>query len=277
MALKPWTSHLIDVEGKRTHYLEAGSGPPLILLHSGEFGACAEFSWEFNIEALARHFRVLAPDWLGYGQSEKIFSFENMLEYRIQHIAAFCRTLGIVEADFIGSSMGGTTLIGVCARDDTPWPIRRAVLVSGGGFVPDNESRAILNSYDGTLEAMRAVYRTLFQNPAIRDNERMIQRHHKAAAAPGAWECTAAPRFKAPNRPAKPFAPKTPDYAKIRVPICIMAGRFDNLRLPNYGEELQGLIPGSKLILVDGGHCHQIDMPDEFNRLVLSYLLEDRD
>jgi len=273
MTDKPWTSHVIDVAGKRTHYLEAGKGDPLILLHSGEFGACAEFSWEYNIGALAEHFRVIAPDWLGYGQSEKLFSFENMLEYRIQHIADLCRLLGIAEADFMGSSMGGTVLAGVCAREDDPWPVRRAVLVSGGGFVPENEAREVLNGYDGTLEAMRALYATLFRNPAIRDNEAMIRRHHEAASMPGAWECTAAPRFKAPSRPKKPFAPRTPDYSRVRVPVCIMAGRFDNLRLPGYAEELQKQIPGSELFLVEGGHCHQIDMPEAFNALALSYLL----
>ena len=277
MSDKPWTSHVISVENKRTHYLEAGAGDPLILLHSGEFGACAEFSWEFNIAKLARHFRVIAPDWLGYGQSEKIFSFENMLEYRIQHIAAFCRALEIETADFMGSSMGGTALIGVCARQDTPWPIRRAVLVSGGGYVPENEARAVLNSYDGTLEAMRNVYRTLFRNAAVRDNEAMILRHQQSATQPGAWECTAAPRFKAPNRPKSPFAPRISDYSHVRVPVCIIAGRYDNLRLPGYGEELQKEIPGSELMVVDGGHCPQIDDPAEFNKVALSFLLRPAD
>jgi len=273
MNAKPWRSHTITVEGKRTHYLEAGSGDPLILLHSGEYGACAEFTWEFNVAALAEHFRVIAPDWLGYGQSEKLFSFENMLEYRVRHIAAFCRQLGIESADFMGSSMGGTTLIGVCARDDGVWPIRRAVLVSGGGFIPENGPRTVLTDYDGSMEQMREIYRVLFRNPAIRDNEAMIARHHAASMEPGAWECTAAPRFKPPVKPKKPFAPRTPDYARVSVPVFIMAGRFDNLRLPDYGIELQRQIPGSELVVLDGGHCHQIDMPEEFNRLALGYLL----
>ena len=50
---KCWVSRFATIDGKRTHYLEAGEGDPLILLHSGEFGACAEFTWEFNIDALA--------------------------------------------------------------------------------------------------------------------------------------------------------------------------------------------------------------------------------
>lgn len=276
MSDKQWTSHIIQVEGKRTHYLEAGRGDPLILLHGGEYGACGEFTWEFNIGALAEHFRVIVPDQIGYGKSEKLFSFENMWEYRAQHIADFCKTLGIENADFMGSSMGGTMLAAVCALNDGRWPIKRAVLVSGGGHIPENGPREILTDYDGTIEGMRAIYRVLFRNPAIRDNEAMIQRHHAASIEPGAWECTAAPRFKAPIRPKKPFAPKAPDYSNVSVPVFIMAGRYDNLRDPDYGEALHRAIPGSELVVLEGGHCHQIDMPETFNPLALEYLLRDQ-
>lgn len=273
MAEKPWTSHFVQVEGKRTHYLEAGSGDPLILLHGGEYGACGEFTWEFNIAALAEHFRVIVPDQIGYGQSEKLFSFENMWQFRASHIADFCRVMGIEHADFMGSSMGGTMLATVCALNDGRWPIRRAVLVSGGGHIPENGPREILTDYDGTIEGMRAIYRVLFRNPDIRDNEAMIARHHAASIEQGAWECTAAPRFKAPFRPKKPFAPSAPDYSNVSVPVFIMAGRYDNLRDPDYGEALHRAIPGSELAVLEGGHCHQIDMPDTFNAIALDYLL----
>lgn len=273
MAEKPWKSHTITVANKRTHFLEAGKGDPLILLHGGEYGACAEFTWEFNIAALAEHFHVIAPDWLGYGKSEKLFSFEDMREYRIQHIADFLEHMGIRNADFMGSSMGGTTLAQVAARNDSTWPIKRAVLVSGGGYIPENGPRAVLTDYDGSLEHMRKIYQTLFRNPEIRDNEEMILRHHRASLEKGAWQCTAAPRFKMPTQPKKPFAPPPPDYSQVSVPVLIMAGRFDNLREPDYGVVLQSQIPGSKLIQLDGGHCHQIDMPEIFNKLALEYLL----
>jgi len=64
-------SRFVVVDGIRTHYLEAGDGFPVALLHSGEYGASAELSWEHNIGALAGHFRVVAPDWLGFGQAER--------------------------------------------------------------------------------------------------------------------------------------------------------------------------------------------------------------
>ena len=61
-------SKFILVEGMRTHYFEGGRGFPMVLLHSGEFGASAELSWEFTLPALSQHFHVVAPDWLGFGQ-----------------------------------------------------------------------------------------------------------------------------------------------------------------------------------------------------------------
>lgn len=272
---KAWTSQFVNVMGFRTHYVEAGAGRPLVLLHGGEYGACAEFTWEFNIAALAEHFHVIAPDWLGYGQSEKIFSFEDMLGLRIRHIAEFLKTVGIDRADFMGSSMGGTTLAQVAAYNDGRWPIKRAVLVSGGGYIPENGPRATLTDYDGSIEGMRAIYKTLFRNPAIRDNEAMIARHHAASLEKGSWECTAAPRFKSPAHPPKPFQARVPDYSQVSVPVYIMAGVHDNLRTPGYGRVLQESIPGSELVELDGGHCHQIDMPETFNKLALDYLLRD--
>ncbi|MDT5245571.1 MAG: hypothetical protein QOD36_2947, partial [Mycobacterium sp.] len=54
------------VDGLVTSYLEAGQGDPVVLLHGGEFGVSAELGWENNITGLAVHFRVLAPDMLGF-------------------------------------------------------------------------------------------------------------------------------------------------------------------------------------------------------------------
>ncbi|HYK81371.1 MAG TPA: alpha/beta fold hydrolase, partial [Micropepsaceae bacterium] len=126
-------SKFVLVEGMRTHYLEGGRGVPVVLLHSGEFGASAELSWEFTLPALAEHFHVIAPDWLGFGESAKLFSFDDMRTLRVHHIAAFLKTLGITSAHFIGNSMGGGMLANVAAMDRPCWPIERMILASAGG------------------------------------------------------------------------------------------------------------------------------------------------
>jgi len=58
MAIKGIRSRYINVDGIKTHYLEGGEGPTVVFMHSGEFGGCSELSWEFNLAAFAKHFRL---------------------------------------------------------------------------------------------------------------------------------------------------------------------------------------------------------------------------
>jgi pimeloyl-ACP methyl ester carboxylesterase len=265
-------SKFVSVGGLRTHYLEAGEGPTVVLLHSGEFGGCSELTWEHNIPALAAHFRVLAPDWLGYGKTAKFFDFEDMWHSRIAHITGFIAALDIARAHFVGNSMGGTMLLYTAALSDCPWPIDRLISVSGGGHVPDNAARQILNGYDGSLEQMRKIVSVLFRNPRIASDEAYVQRRYEASLVPGAWECTAAPRLRLPGRPAASLSRPT-DYGNIKRPCLLIAGDADPLREPGWADDLRQQIPRARLHLMkNAGHCPQIDAADEFNRVAVDYL-----
>jgi haloacetate dehalogenase len=54
--------------GIRQHYLEAGNGPPVVLLHGFPE---TSYAWRHQIPVLARRYRVIAPDLRGYGDTEK--------------------------------------------------------------------------------------------------------------------------------------------------------------------------------------------------------------
>jgi 2-hydroxymuconate-semialdehyde hydrolase len=261
----------VDAGGFRTHYYEAGEGHPLVLLHSGEFGACAELSWEFNIGPLSEHFHVLAPDWLGFGKSEKVFSFEDMQALRIRHIAAFLETLGIERAHFIGNSMGGGQLARAAVMDPPAFPIVKMILGGAGGFAPRNEHRETLNTYDGTRDHMRRCIETLVQRGDLRADDSYLDRRHELSLEPGSWECTAAARFKMPGRGSS--GRSETDFSKIKFPTLIIAGERDPLRNPGYADELHAEIESSELVkFSDAGHCLQIDLPDAFNRAVIDFL-----
>ena len=73
--------HHADLGDVVLHYVTAGKGFPVVLLHSGEFGGCAELSWEFNLPALAAHFHVVAADLRGYGDSSLPDPGENHANY----------------------------------------------------------------------------------------------------------------------------------------------------------------------------------------------------
>jgi len=82
----PTTQHFADVNGKRIAYLEAGSGDPIVLLHGNP---TSSFLWRNIIPELEGGGRVIAPDLIGQGDSEKLpasdgadrYSFEVAFEY----------------------------------------------------------------------------------------------------------------------------------------------------------------------------------------------------
>ncbi|RQR62525.1 alpha/beta hydrolase [Burkholderia sp. Bp9125] len=60
--------HTIEANGIRQHYVEAGEGPAVVLLHGFPE---TYYAWRHQIPVLARQFRVIAPDLRGYGATDK--------------------------------------------------------------------------------------------------------------------------------------------------------------------------------------------------------------
>jgi pimeloyl-ACP methyl ester carboxylesterase len=257
-------SRFIEVDGMRTHYLEAGEGPPVVLLHSGEFGGCAELSWEYLIPDLAQHFRVIAPDWLGFGQTAKVHDFESKRARMMWHLVRFVQILALDSAHFIGNSMGATFLLALAAEKPCRLPIDRLVAISGGGYMPDNEHRRSLLSYDASSQAMVALLKAIFEAPVWYTDESYVERRRQLSLLPGAWESVAAARFKSPVTEARSeFGQPDPvPYSQIAVPTLLIAGAKDRLREPGYAASVAGKIPAGRYVVLPGsGHCPQIEDP----------------
>jgi pimeloyl-ACP methyl ester carboxylesterase len=267
------------VDGIRTHYFEAGTEhrgkrPSVLLLHSAEYGGAAEFSWEFNIPALAKRFHVLAPDHLGFGLTDKIFDFNGQFNRRIAHIRRFLELTSSGPVHVIGSSMSGGLSLTVAARKQPDWPIASLVICSGGGESPNNDARKVINNYDGSREHMRRILEVMFVDPKWPADEAYLDRRWEMALAPGAWEATSAARFKAPFRgPTDRSERDNIDYGAIRVPSLIMAGKLDSLRKPGYTDEFVPLMPNATLHVFErAGHMGNIECAAEFNERVLAFL-----
>ncbi len=270
----------VAVDGVRTHYLEdgethRGQRPTVILLHSAEYGGAAEFTWEFNLRALAEHFHVLAPDHLGFGLTDKIHDFTNPFNRRVAHIKRFIETMAIDgPVHVIGSSMSGGMGLTVAARPRPDWNIARLVCCSGGGDAPNNDARKVINSYQGDFEHMRRIVDVMFVDKTWVRDDAYISRRHTMANLPGAWEATSAARFKAPFREAGgPTERDRIDYAAIACPVLVFAGRQDVLRNPGYTDDFVPNIPNCQLhVFEHAGHMGQIECADEFNAKVLGFL-----
>src|SRR5712671_1937110 len=118
----------VQIFGQKIHYLEAGSGPTVILLHGlGGDGS----NWAATIPALSKSFHVFAPDQIGFGASDK-----PLANYRVSMLVdfldSFCKKLAITKATAVGNSLGGWTAMAFTLAH--PDKVERMVLVDSAGF-----------------------------------------------------------------------------------------------------------------------------------------------
>ncbi|WP_336632708.1 MULTISPECIES: alpha/beta fold hydrolase [unclassified Microbacterium] len=261
----------LHIDGLRTSFLEAGRGAPLVLLHGGEFGAAAEFSWERIIPHLAVNRRVIAPDVLGFGGSAKTVDFADGRGYRTRHVAALLRTLGIGRADFAGNSMGGVMLLVDGASDDPTLDVRRQVIICGGGEILDNEHAAALYEYDGTIEAMGRIVHALFHDPSYAADAGYVRRRWESSTQPGAWEAVASARFRPPGHASGGGGDA--DYTRLTAPTLVIEGEHDKLKPSGWSALLADALPHARaLVAADAGHCPQIEHPLRTARQMLDFL-----
>ena len=193
----------------KTHFLEAGSGPDLVLLHGGEYGASAEITWRSNIDALAKTFHVVAPDTLGWGQTDKLYSFSDPAGLRIKHLQRFLESLGIGKAFFVGNSAGGGLILRASVRQPAPLQIRKMVTICGNASVFKTNSQADLENYTPSLDNMRKLVALLYHDAKWQSDDNIRERY-ESSILPGAWETLIGGAF------AQPGASSALDHRRVR-------------------------------------------------------------
>jgi pimeloyl-ACP methyl ester carboxylesterase len=261
------------VDGLATHHLEAGpqDGPAVLLLHGGAWGECARTTWTRTAADLAAGGRrVLAPDWLGFGQSAKVRDFEDLGGRMIGHLASWLRATGVHEVDAVGLSMGGSHLLRALTAGPA-LPVRRLVLVSAGGPPVDRSTGARLMAYDGTVDSMREQVRLAVADPRWADDEAYVAARQEEATRPGAWEWFTSLTVRAPW--ASPPPGDTVPYERIGVPTLVLAGARDPLKPPGFAGAVAARIPGARLhVFPDAGHLPPLEAAGEFSAVLGDFL-----
>ncbi len=261
-----------DIE---THYLEAGEGPHLVLFHGGEYGASAETSWKFNMESLGKYFHVIAPDLLGYGKTDKIYSFSDPAGFRIKHLSRFLKSVGVEKGYFVGNSAGGGLVLRAAVMDPPPFPIEKMVTVCGNAGLFKTEAQSRLQNYSFSLESMEEIMGLLFHDRESLSKE-LIQERFEVSLIPGSWETLSAARLKRPGYTSTPFSDTfVKQLASVRVPLLIMSCAHDLLNPKGWDNQLQNMIPGSKIHhFLSSAHEPQIEEAEEFARALREFLTE---
>jgi 2-hydroxy-6-oxo-6-(2'-aminophenyl)hexa-2,4-dienoate hydrolase len=265
-----FASHYLDVAGIRTHYLEAGSGPTLVLIHGGGAGADAWGNWRSCIPRYARDFRVVAVDMVGFGKTDKPdpAHFGYAQEDRNAHMIGFIEKLSMGAVNIIGNSMGGSTTLGVAMR--RPELVRKMVLMGSAGIAvdnPDPEARKAL-AFDFTRDGMRRLIAAL-TGPDYTVDERLVDYRLAVACEPAARAALLA------MRAGKLTYPES-EVAKVKVPTLVVGGKLDRIAVPARIYRFLELLENSwGFVLPHCGHWVMMEAPEEFTAITTTFFRQD--
>ena len=262
----------VSIDGVGVHYLEAGEGPALVLIHG--LGA-STFTFQRVVPELARRFRVVALDLKGFGFSDRPDG-DYTLTAQADLVRQLMDRLGIEKASVLGHSMGGAVAMRLALAH--PERVERLILASSASDLELGRriwGAALLGRLlplvaPFTLHNRR--FRELSLKSGFYETDRCTEQIIEGYMMPGrvrgylrALGNTMAHWRRDPRlRPAD-----------ITHPTLVLWGEADRWLPPSRGERLHRLISGSRLeVIKGGGHLFLQEQPESSLRLIEDFLSE---
>ena len=263
----PKIDKVINIFGAKIHYVEAGSGAPLILIHGLADDAGI---WDSVIPPLAARFRVIALDQIGFGRSDK-----PLLNFRIStfvdFLDGFLADLKIERVSLIGNSLGGW--VAAAYASSHPERVERLVLSDAAGYA------SLAKTMDPrALRALRLASREdiRYLGPLTFHDKRFYQDVDLAfKERVGAGDSYTVGQLVDSMIRGDDTLDNT--LHAINRPTLVIWGRDDKLIPLSFGERFHQDIANSQLRIIDNcGHMPQVECPHEFAAFVLQFLNEAR-
>jgi pimeloyl-ACP methyl ester carboxylesterase len=250
----------------KIRYLEAGTGHPVILLHgAGVAGGADDF--RPVIEQLSSGYRVLAPDFINWPPGDARPNAD-AFPYMTDHIREFQDVLGLKSSHIVGATMGGW-IAGLFAYE-SPNRVDKLVMTGNPGFHGAANNRLAnfeVPSEDAVRKAVERVAGSLSES----EREALIKQKVAKLNEPGFAEAHGQmmkTMADGTNRVRFNLLRRMPH---ITAPTLLLLGKGDPSS--EHGKDLQALIPGSQLhIIEDGAHQVHYENTDEFCKVVAGFL-----
>ena len=246
----------VRVNGVRLYHEEHGQGAPILCIH-GTSGSAMVWR-QAAIQDLARRGRTIVYDRRGCTRSERPDPYETSVAQQAEDAAALLEALDATPAIVIGRSYGGETAIELALR--SPGKVRALALLEAAALTLDDEAIAWAERLRSTVE-----------EAAASDVDSVAETFLRPVLGDATWESFPEPlkAMFSENGPAilaelrGPWLdPTEADLARIGVPTLLVAGKESPPAFRRITDRIAGAIPGSRVLLVEGGHFIDPGHPD---------------
>lgn len=261
----PW----IHREGQALYHQRHGQGPALVLLHgAGSNGA----TWWQQLGPFSTDHTCLVPDLRCFGRSAApLEGFR--LEVFVADLIAMLDAEGVAQATLLGQSLGG--MVALRAALDHPDRVRALVLCDSSLAIDHPQQLQVLRDRLSSVGGLSIEQRSLGawfleHRPALAALYAQIQRFNPSHLQhpPAQWQAALARLNE--SRELTPMA----RLRELRCPTLLLVGREDPIVPLAVMQQVQSLVPGSELCVVEqAAHSAYFEQPEVFNARVLEFLV----
>lgn len=266
----------IDAAGIRTNCLDAGDGPPVMLLHGSGPGVTAWANWRLVLPKLSPAFRVIAPDIVGFGYTDRPANAIWDMAYWTDHAIGVLDALDIEKCGIVGNSFGGGLALAMATAH--PDRVDKMVLMGSAGIAFElTPGLDAVWGYEPSVEAMRGLVELFaFDNAIMTDD--LVRLRYEASIRPGYQESYAS-MFPSPRQRHIDAMSRSEDQLRaLGHQTLVVHGREDQIIPLESSIRLANLIPRSQLhVFGQCGHWTQIEQNARFCRLIADFFSEAAD